>query len=55
MPVPRQHPLPRMQVKKAYELVTTGTPKHPAFPARRFTAYLVLTSERPGFVVIADY
>jgi hypothetical protein len=29
-------PQPRMQNKKAYELVTTVTPVHPAFPAQWF-------------------
>jgi hypothetical protein len=34
------HPQPRVQKVKAHELVTTGTPKHPAFPARRFYGLL---------------
>ena len=38
MPGARPHPQPRMRMKKAHELVTTGQPNNPAFPAR-----LVLT------------
>jgi hypothetical protein len=34
MPVRRSHPQPCVQNKKARKQVTTGTPKHPAFPAR---------------------
>ena len=34
MPGAPPHPQPRVQSKKAHELVTTGSPKHPAFPAR---------------------
>jgi hypothetical protein len=39
----RSHPQPRMQNKKAYELVTTGPPAYPAFPhAMVLTAYFAL-------------
>jgi len=39
----RSHPQPRMQSKKAYELVTTGPPAYPAFPhAMVLTAYFAL-------------
>ena len=31
------------EVKSARKQVTTGTPNMPAFPARRFTAYSVLS------------
>src|SRR4051812_22307334 len=35
------HPQPRMQSKKAYELVTTGKPDDPAFPHRNgFNGFL---------------
>jgi hypothetical protein len=34
MPVHETHPQPRARKTKAHELVTKGTPKHPAFPAR---------------------
>jgi hypothetical protein len=44
MPVQRTHPQPCVQWKKARKQVTTGTPKHPAFPARWFTAYGALSS-----------
>jgi len=38
MPDAQAHPQPHVQSKKAHELVTTGSPHIPAFPAR-----LVLT------------
>jgi hypothetical protein len=34
MPVQRTHPQPCVHSRKARKQVTTGTPKHPAFPAR---------------------
>ena len=36
------HPQPRVK-QKTRELVTTGQPNDPAFPARRFTAYSALS------------
>jgi hypothetical protein len=36
---------------KAYESFTTGLAVAPAFPARWFSTYCVLTPERPGFFV----
>ena len=40
MPGDQAHPQPRVQVKKAHELVTTGSPNIPAFPARWFYGFL---------------
>jgi hypothetical protein len=38
------HPQPRTQMKKAYELFTTGAPGHPGIPcATVLTVYLVLS------------
>jgi hypothetical protein len=34
MPVHDTHPQPCVQSEKAHKLVTTGSPQHPAFPAR---------------------
>jgi hypothetical protein len=42
MPGARPHPQPCVQWKKARQQVTTGTPKHPAFPARWFSGLDVL-------------
>jgi hypothetical protein len=36
MPDAKAHPQPRVQSKKAHELVTTGSPNIPAFPAQWF-------------------
>jgi hypothetical protein len=34
MPGDQTHPQPRVRKEKAHELVTTGAPNDPAFPAR---------------------
>jgi hypothetical protein len=47
--MPGAHPKPCVQVKKARKQVTPGTPNDPAFPARWFSAYLVLPGV-PGFL-----
>jgi hypothetical protein len=36
MPGAEAHPQPRVQKQKAHELVTTGSPVTPAFPAQWF-------------------
>jgi hypothetical protein len=40
MPGDQAHPQPRVRMKKAHELVTTGWPNNPAFPARWFYGFL---------------
>jgi hypothetical protein len=47
--MPGAHPKPCVHVKKARRQVTPGTPNDPAFPARWFSAYLVLPAV-PGFL-----
>jgi hypothetical protein len=43
-----------VQVKKAHELVTTGSPKHPGIPARMvLTAYSALSLVIGRFVTVA--
>src|SRR5689334_15908590 len=45
------HPQPCVRMEEAHKQVTTGQPLSPAFPARWFTTYSVLSPVRPGFVV----
>src|SRR3954451_13817022 len=45
------HPQPRMQSKKAYELVTTGRPEYPAFPHAMVLTVSFVISPVIGFVV----
>src|SRR3954447_4300605 len=44
------HPQPRMQSKKAYELVTTGKPDDPAFPHAMVLTFSSVISPVIGFV-----
>ena len=53
----QQHPQPRMQ-KKAYELVTTGTPKQSGIPCTIALRLIARSPRRPGFDCLrrlADY
>ena len=50
MPGDQAHPQPRVQVKKAHELVTTGSPNIPAFPARWFYGFLRALSGDRAFL-----
>jgi hypothetical protein len=50
MPGAQPHPQPRVQKWKAHELVTTGTPNNPAFPARWFYGFLRDLPGEPGFL-----
>jgi len=45
------HPQPCVRMEEAHKQVTTGQPLSPAFPARWFATYSVLSPVRPGFVV----
>ena len=49
------HPQPRVQNKKAHELVTTGSPELPGIPARNgFNGFLrALPGDRAFFVTVA--
>ena len=45
------HPQPRVRKEKAHELVTTGAPNDPAFPARMVLTVSFVLARRPGLVV----
>jgi hypothetical protein len=54
MPDAQAHPQPHVQSKKAHELVTTGSPHIPAFPARLvLTVSFVLSPVIGRFVTVA--
>ena len=51
MPGAKPHPQPRVQMKKAHEQVTPGSPKHSGIPrANGFNGFLRGLPGEPGFV-----
>src|ERR1700733_8904061 len=51
MPDAQAHPQPHVQSKKAHELVTTGSPNIPAFPARMVLTVSFVLSPVIGLLV----
>ena len=52
MPGDQPHPQPHAQNRKAHELVTTGAPNDPAFPARTVLTVSFVLAPETGLVCL---